>query len=339
MKKSYVFYLFILLSTPLLAQPVLDQSYFPEVGRTFAGRSFRKTVPIPSIAEGPNQTWNFAGLDSVYILDYNFSFRIKTPANTDSAANFPGASLAYVSYFGTDSIENFQKINGNDLEYLGYNVKGSPLKENFSIPRVDFRKDLGFEESFIRQSTSAQRIGGFVKYQKYHDTLTYAGYGTLITSFGTYQNVVMMRRNFSIDFSFNQAGPFEFGYLGKNWLWYLPGYGLPYVRYAEEIDMLVPDENLIEGYIGFIPPPVANQEVFDHAEIRLVPTLLHAGEELRLEGVQDNLSEIRLVDASGRIRELSVREGQVRLPKVEPGVYSVLIGSGTQQVVRRLAIQ
>lgn len=339
MKKFYVFFLFILLSTPLLAQPVLDQSYFPTVGRTFAGRSFRKTVKIPTIAEGPNQTWNFAGLDSVYILDYNFSFRIKSASNTDSAANFPGATLAYVSYFGTDSIENFQKLNGNDLEYLGYNVKGSPLKENFSIPRVDFRKDLGFEESFIRQSTSALNVGGFIKYQKYRDTISYAGYGTLITSFGTYQNVVLLRRNFSIDFSFDQGGPFEFGYLGKNWLWYLPGYGLPYVRYDEEVDLLVPDENLISGYIGFIPPPVANKEIRNREEVRIMPSLVHGGEEVRIEGWQGLLDQVQVVDAAGRVTSLAVREASVRLPKLEAGIYSVRLGTGSGQVIRRLAVQ
>jgi hypothetical protein len=341
MSKIYAALFGLLFSIHAFAQPVLDQSYFPVVGKTFSGRSIYKTVPLPPIPEGVNQTWDFSGLDSVYITDYNFAFRVKTVANTDSGLYFPGAGSAFISYFGQDSIENFQRINGNDLEYMGNNVKGSPISERFSVPRVDFRSGLGFEETFIWQSRSTLNVGGFMKYNKYRDTITYAGSGTLITPFATYQNVILMKRFYSIDISFTAGGPFELGYLGRNWLWFIPGYGVPYVSYTEEVDYFVPDEKLIRGYVGFIPTVGNAPTLKNPLSFRLFPSMVESEKQIHLSGLQeDNGQQVEIRDALGRrVLETTVRNRSIQIPTFPSGIYSVLVKSSSGTGIQRLVVR
>jgi hypothetical protein len=339
MKIHYALPAFLLLCFSAFAQPNLDETYFPVAGKSFAGRSFTMTTPMAEPSEGPNQTWNLTSLQSSYILDYNFSFRIKTPAQLDSTAFFPGATSGYVSFFGVDSLENFSKVNGNDLEYLGYNFKGVAISERFTIPRVELRKNLGFEENFIRVSEATQNVSGFQKFQKYRDTISYAGYGTLITSYGTYSNVIMLKRRFSIDASFNQGGPFEFAYLGKQWLWYLPGYGIPYVKYSVEVDMLVPDQTLYDGYVGFIPPPVGVTPGQNQAAVQLLPSVLQNEESVLAEGME-NLQDVHISDISGKsFPVLHLSGNRFFPPRLHKGLYSVRLTGAQGSVVRKLMVQ
>lgn len=331
----------LFLSIPSFAQPVLDNSYFPTIGKAFSGRSFSKTSPLPPIQEGANITWNFAGLDSVYITDYSFAFRNKNVANTDSGSRYPSATSAYVSFFGTDTIENFHQVSGNDLLYLGNNLKGADFAERFTTPRIDLRKNLGFEETFIHQSLSKFSTSGFSKFSKYRDTITYAGYGTLITPFATYENVILIKKLFSIDFAFNQNGPYTFGYLGRNWLWYIPGYGLPYMRYAEEINLEVEDEIIYSGFVGFIPV-VGNVKTLAGRELKLIPSVLKAdpSQTIRISGMENRSANILLTDAMGRmVRKTQLKDGIFQVSSLSPGVYSVRVQSEEGAAVLKLLVQ
>jgi len=339
MSNKYIFFFVLIFGTKTFAQPALTNAYFPQVGKSFSGRSFSKVTPLPPIAEGANKTWNFAGLDSVYITEYDFAFRSKNVADTDSGIFFPGAQSAIVSYFGTDSIENFYKIAGTDLQNIGYNLKGAPVSEKFSIPRVDFRAGLNFAEPFINQSRCAATVAGYTWFKKYRDTISYAGYGTLITPFATYNNVVLLKNNFSIEYNFTEDpnGNYEIGYVGKSWQWYLPGFGVPYVKYSEEIDLTVPEKVFYEGYVGFIPVPVSNKKSVSK-KILITPTILRMGEELKFSGLdpgQEN--KIYLWDMQGkRVFAGNLEGSTLKLPILKTGIYSVSIETENDVQVQKI---
>jgi len=333
-------FIFFLLTVPAFAQPDLDTSYFPKPGKTFSGRSFSRTLPLPAIEEGANKTWDLTGLAQNYITDYSFSFRMKNASNLDSAVKFPGATSGYVSFFGTDSIENFQKINGNDLEDLGYNLKGVAISERFSIPRVLLRKNIEFQESFVQQSRSVNSTAGFKKYNRYRDTITYAGFGTLITTFGTYQNVILIKRFFSIDVAFEPNAPLEMGYLGQNWFWYIQGYGLPFVEYKQEVDLFVPDEIIYDGYVGFIPPPVANNPTLFAKNLSLVPSIIDSEREIMIAGLNSDVDFVQIFNSKGQlVCTAKVQNQKFRIPKLPSGIYSVLGKSETIATVLKLVIR
>jgi len=340
MKQSF-WALCLLFSTSAFAQPVIDESYFPTIGKAFSGRSFSKTSPLPPIQEGANVTWNFAGLDSVYITDYSFAFRIKNVANTDSGSRYSNATSAYVSFFGVDSVENFHQALGNNLLYLGNNLKGADFSERFTAPRVDLQKNLAFEESFIQQSQSKFSTTGFSKYNKYHDTITYAGYGTLITPFATYSNVILIKKFFSIDNAFAPNAPYNLSYLGRSWQWYIPGYGLPYMKYSEEIDLAVADETIYSGYVGFIPV-VGNIKTISGRELKLIPSVLTPDplQTIRVAGMENRSATILVTDAMGRlIRKTQLMDGVFQLSSITHGVYSVRVQSEEGSVVLKMLIQ
>lgn len=344
MRRFFLACLFVLSVSAIAQPPELNSSYLPTIGKTMAGRSFYKVVPMPAPATGMGQTWNLTGLDSVYINDYTFSFRVKPVAETDSGINFPGSETAIVSFFGTDSIETFYKQNQGDLEELGYSLKGVPIKERFSIPRVVFRTGLSMNDPFVRQSRSQRTVGGFTYFTRYRDTITYAGSGTLITSFGTYQNVPLLTRFFSIDFNFtpNPANPFELGYLGKHYMWYLPGFGVPYVFYSEELDLNTPEAYRYEGYIGFVPT-VSNQKNVNAEPRRVFPTLLHQGNN-EIKIVSNNKDErhafyFRIIDLRGALVQAgTIHQNTLSVADLRPGMYHLHLNDGSTTSQHRLVV-
>ena len=111
MFKNLLLIFVVFCSLKTIAQPVLSSSYFPQIGKTLIGKTFKKGIALPEIGEGPNQTWNLSGIDSVFIQDFNFVIKPKTVASTDSGFKFPDAQSANISYFGGDSIQNFFKVS------------------------------------------------------------------------------------------------------------------------------------------------------------------------------------------------------------------------------------
>jgi hypothetical protein len=338
MKIIYGLLFSLSLGLSLFAQPVLDTSYFPKIGKAFSGRSYYKVTPISDIPEGANQTWNLLGLDSVYITEYSFGFRVKSVANTDSGSKFPGAQVAMLSYFGTDSVENFYKYNGNDLEVLGFNVKGVPWNEKFVAPlRVEFRSGLDFEDQLIRTSRSVRYIGGLRTYHRYRDTIRYAGYGTVITTFGTFNNVPLIKLNYSIDQSFSPQGPLQLNNYGRHWLWYLPGYGQPYIRYNEDVDVNVPDAVRYEGYVGY--PIVGNKKRIGQTQAFLFPSHLQAGEYLQFsEEISFSSEMVRIFDLQGKQLPTAFEGNRKISTKAwNPGLYLIHIQNretiSTQKIV------
>jgi hypothetical protein len=340
MKKIYLGIIILLLCPKLFAQPVLNNSYFPVVGKAFSGRSFYKAVPLPPISEGPNQNWDFSGLDSVYITDYNFAFRVKNVSATDSGVKFPGAQVAMVSFFGSDSIENFYAYNGDDLENLGFNVKGVPWNEKFLSPRrVEFRSNLDFGDLFIRTSQSTKNIGALRTYQRYRDTITYAGYGTVTTPFGTYQNVPMLKLNYSIDMSFTPTN-LQLNNYGRHWLWFLPGYGQPYFRYTEDVDVNVPDAVRYEGYVGFIPT-ISTQDRIRENALQIFPNRIQNGHEILLSGQREGGKvKIEVMDTQGKVVFKSqISDGRFSLNGLKSGLYLVHLQEDERLYTSRLIVE
>ncbi len=321
-----IFAIFCCIKT--IAQPVLSSAYFPQTGKTLIGKTFKKGVALPEISEGPNQTWNFSGIDSVYIQDFNFMIKAKTVASTDSGIKFPDAQSANISYFGGDSIQNYFKVSGFDLQYIGYNLKGLADKEKFTMPRVEFRSGLAFEEVFINQSRCRKDFYGDVIYKKYRDTITYAGYGTLITPTETHNNVVLLKNRFSIEFN-NSGNPnlnYEIGYLGTQWLWYLPGYGVPYMKYSEEIDWA--DRTLVfyEGYVG-IPQPLALPKIQFSRTINIFPGIIEKNQIVNVNGLETGQKSFaKIFDIQGQmVQSQEVENSSFKINALKTGLYVVVL--------------
>ena len=310
--------------TQVRAQPVLNNTYLPQVGKAFSGRSFNIIAPL-TFTTGANQTWDFTVFQPNYINDYSFGFRAKGTAGTEGALQFPQADLCIVSYFGSDSIENFHQNSGTDLLNHGFKIKGIDWTEKYSTPRVDFRSGLEFEEFSFRQAASIEVLPGVdPRYYKYYDTIQYAGYGTVVTSFGTYTNVPLLKRGFAKYFAPTENGDYQPQEYYKEWSWYLPGYGVPYIRYAQSYFAFEPQNLYFDGYIGFIPA-VGVADNFHAGKQIVSPTLTRSGGWLQVSEAKQKF-RYRIVDSKG----LEVAAGEsslpgIQLPHLAAGLYQVAV--------------
>ena len=192
-------------SLGLLAQPTLNINSSPAVGFTYS----TSQVDLGSTtegAEGANATWDFSTLlDTGVVNTYNFV----DPAGLPDAASFPTATIAYSGLLEGVEFRAYLKNSATSFELLGSAVS-SPFGD-FVIPFSDPMKLFSFPTTFNSTYSDTYRNGfsadfGFASTTtSTTGTMSYEvdGYGTLVTSSGTYNNVLRMKKyDVSFDTSF-----------------------------------------------------------------------------------------------------------------------------------------
>lgn len=328
MKNSTLLVLaFCFLIVDLKAQPpVINSQYLPVLGKFFSGRNFYRTQAWP-VTTGPNSNWDFTGLQANYITDYSFAFRNKPTTGTQGQSLFPGADMTQMSYFGSDSIENFIKVNNGQLNKMGYKYKGWDGNEIFTPHRPDIKSGMEYEDVSITLVQSVRNIVGNLLYYKIYDTISYAGYGNMTTTFATYNNVPLFTRRTATWVANQETGPFTREELIRQWNWYLPGFGAPFIQYSETINMFTPEQVIYEGYIGFIPQVSINQSL-KKENIRIFPTSIGHESFLTVNGVPPQC-QIQILDAMGRTVLSGVMKDQlISIPDLPSGVHTLRVFSG-----------
>jgi len=162
----------LLLINSLIAQPAL-QWIRPPFGTTKTYTMFSGAIPAPS--EGANQTWNYgtynpSNIFTLQYMDYNLlpaSAKNKFPTSTYVEA-MPGISLDI-------TIINYYQEYTDSLKRLGQQGSGGNLANTWGDIEAVFNLSYG-------DSTNS------------NTKFKYAAYGTLTTKFGTYTNVVLLKR-------------------------------------------------------------------------------------------------------------------------------------------------
>ncbi len=202
----------ILLATSslgLLAQPTLTTNSSPLVGFTYS----TSQVDLGSTSEGPagaNVTWDFSSLADTGLVN---TFNFVDPAGLPDAASFPTATIAYSGLLEGVEFSAFLRNSATAFELLGSAIS-SPFG-NFVIPFSDPMKLFSFPTTFNSTFSDTYR-NGFTADFGFASTTTSTtgtmsaevdGYGTLITSSGTYSNVLRMKKyDVSFDTSLTSIG-------------------------------------------------------------------------------------------------------------------------------------
>ena len=136
-------------------------------------------------SSGANVTWDF----SVYTPAILGTYSIVDPATTPYGANFPSATLGIeLKPFTGTSVFEFYQIGASKWEVVGSNISSSSGDDYTANPKTM----ILFPFSFGNSITDT-----FTKQNGTHTvTITYDGYGTLITPYTTYNNVVRIKREF-----------------------------------------------------------------------------------------------------------------------------------------------
>ena len=195
--KKILLFISIAISIDTFAQPVItDGNNIPA-----AGLSVPVSFATPSSGvgnSGASQTWDFSSLSFSVIG----TVAVITPSSSPIGSSFPTANHCQ-SLVGQNSY-NFFSVLSTKMECLGYNIS-SPGSGNDYTPNP--RTTLKFPFNYLDTETDTwQKVGGSVN----NVTLTYDGYGTLITPTATYTNVVRIKEDYgnsAIDYQWYTLNP------------------------------------------------------------------------------------------------------------------------------------
>jgi hypothetical protein len=192
-------------SLGLLAQPTLNTNSSPSVGFTYS----TSQVDLGSTLEGPagaNVTWDFSSLQDTGAVN---TFNFVDPSGLPDASSFPTATIAYSGLLDGVDFSAYLRNSATSFELLGSAIS-SPFG-NFVIPYTDPMKLFSFPTTFNSSYSDTYRsdftadLGFASTTTTTTGTMSYEvdGYGTLITSSGTYNNVLRMKKyDVSFDTSF-----------------------------------------------------------------------------------------------------------------------------------------
>lgn len=209
-----------------ISQPTLTNDFAPNFGDQFNAQFIDNPNFNPG-PEGANQIWDFSSLQGQFELHFN----ILDPADTPESEEFPGASFVWnIVEFETffyylsneDSISQMGNAVATDTETT-FLVINSDLEDALQFP-------ITFGTSYNYHTAYDNYLFGSLIFSGQRDgSLTADGYGTIITPYGTYDNVLRLKIVTS-----------EFGFNNTQYVWYDEKSFLPILVYESSDD---PEEN------------------------------------------------------------------------------------------------
>ena len=187
------------------AQPVLNATDF-ETELSMALYNGNSSGLSPGDA-GANQTWDFSSL-SLTLKVENQTFNTVPVATAFSASSFPDSNYCWTTK-GTDDINNniidiylFFNLSNTSFELAGSSYPGTINKN------TDTKILFKFPYTYNTEINDTYQIEG-----QNSNSLTsvYDAYGTLITPFGTYSNVIRQKitEGTYVNYTWYQTKPFS----------------------------------------------------------------------------------------------------------------------------------
>jgi hypothetical protein len=180
-----------LIGTTLAAGPVIQSSNLTPIGTKYQAQNLTSTAKIDPGSAGENQTWNFSTLA---VSQTGIPIEVIDPATvpTDIAAYVPTANRWEKNSTGSKTGSyNAYLVSGTECALLALGVyENSDLVINYLAVYNPPLAQIYFPTTYGNTYTDSVKVssGPVV-----HATATYDGYGTLVTPFGTYTNVLRAR--------------------------------------------------------------------------------------------------------------------------------------------------
>jgi len=166
------------------AQPIITNSNaLPAVGTVDTIYISPATV-VPG-GGGAGITWNFSALT----LTNGGTITISDPATTSYAATFPTSNFCLKITAGPTAYD-YDRKTSTGMETIATGYMGTGTGQNYSTnPRLSIPFPFHYTDAVI---DTFQTTTGIPEFQ----TLTYDGYGTLITPLHTYTNVIRVKEDY-----------------------------------------------------------------------------------------------------------------------------------------------
>lgn len=188
MKRKLTFAIFLALNTAAFAQPVIEAAHFPAASHS---ESFDVEDPnsLTPGGSGANQIWDFSEAVPTVFMWSNISLDIIPVESAPLASTFPSANYCVKrTNVEGNLFYAFYNISATAMELVGtIYVNGFPYSvypQYLSDTEIQFQFPYSYNTSIADtaqspESTAAAQINS-----------VYDAYGTLITPFGTYNDVI-----------------------------------------------------------------------------------------------------------------------------------------------------
>jgi hypothetical protein len=297
----------------LLAQPVLVNTMTPfPVGYTDSGYSAAATIAPGS--GGAGVTWNYSTLTPIV----GGVIQIVDPSTTPYFSTFPTATFcAKLMPVTGGSAYVYERVSSAKWEQLANNYAGVGTGDDYTPnPESQIRFPMSYLDSFV--DTFQKTTGG-----PNTVTITYDGYGTLITPFATYTNVVRIKKYW---------GPGDFDY---NWYQTSPNIGI------------IANFDASGNKYGFFRPPTSEKVSLPNGNVTaatIFPNPAASSFMLLLTGMPDLTHTIFMItDVAGKVvRQIPVTGEQtsVQCDRMPAGLYFYTVyNNGTRVANGKLVIQ
>ncbi|NUM32755.1 MAG: T9SS type A sorting domain-containing protein [Bacteroidetes bacterium] len=253
---------------------------------------------------GTNQTWDFSSLSftSMGTVD------VIAPAASPIGSSFPSCNYA-LSLAGQNSYSFFQ-ASSDKIEVLAWTISSPGYGNDYSPnPRTILKFPFNYLDS---ENDTWQKVGGSVN----NVTVTYDGYGTLVTPTITYNNVVRVKE--------------DYGGGGIDYQWYILNPLMAVAIFDHNFNRLyhfgatqttgIADQNNLQMQAGIYPNPAA-----DFVTVTNIP----------------NGSTIKITDITGKTVYSSVITNEqtiISTTEFVNGVYFIQVESNGSFANRKLVV-
>ncbi|MBL7917344.1 MAG: hypothetical protein JNM96_03040, partial [Bacteroidia bacterium] len=207
MKKLFTSFLLIVSIASVAQGPTIEATYFPvrntKIKQVWDITSTNFLVP----SQGPNQVWDYSNANNQFLNPADtFDFKFLDPSASPYAQFYPNAT--HVTFIRTplpgslsDSMFVYWEINQEGMHYLGgYNIQQeidssyiNTKKEYYSTNEANYLDSFTDTSYAIGYAKNYNNMGYRVKIKgRKIKTSTYAGYGSLKTPNGNYNNVALL---------------------------------------------------------------------------------------------------------------------------------------------------
>ncbi|MCC6252639.1 MAG: T9SS type A sorting domain-containing protein [Bacteroidia bacterium] len=253
---------------------------------------------------GSNQMWNFGSLSYTPIGTVD----VIVPSTSPIGASFPTSNYA-LSLVGQNSYSFFE-VSSNKMEVLAWTISTPGSGNDYSPnPKTLMKFPFNFLDTV---NDTYQKVGESVN----NVTLTYDGYGTLVTPSITYTNVVRVKEDYgggAIDYQWYILNPFMSIAIFDHNFNRLYHFGA-----SQATD--ITDQNNLQMQVSVYPNPAA-----DYITITNIP----------------NGSTIKITDITGRTfysAENNNEKTTISTTKFVNGVYFIQVANSSLIATRKFVV-
>ncbi|MGJ8661098.1 MAG: T9SS type A sorting domain-containing protein [Bacteroidota bacterium] len=230
MKKNYTFLLFVAISQIALAQPNLNGSDLnPVIGEQITYT--RATAMQPHGANGSNVTWDFSSASPMANATVSMTASNSAHPGTNLVHDYAGQAQLYYQNDNTQQSIKYQFASGVLISF----------SDQMKMLQLPLNNNSGFTDAFAATFSS----GGINFSRTGNTTVTYMGYGTMITPNGTYSSCIKIKLEQIYSDVFSGG---TINYNTTAYYWYKAGYHYPVATSVMFSDDLGTNEEYTDYY-------------------------------------------------------------------------------------------